>query len=346
MSLSDDYVLVGCSMLPNDENYIFITDKDGNLLKKFDNASNSFLLPDARISNKQQNDNYVYFDDVEVVDAKGNLITKFDAKDLNHECIYGSNQPRYYTPTFDYKTVNKNILAIVSEVKHVEEISKHDILDNSIVEYDTFGNVIWEWSVADNYDKLDLSDKEKQDIHDKNLKVVFFGEQNDFVHLNSACEVGKNKWYDAGDDRFKPDNIICCSRHMSRVFIINRETKEIVYTMDCRQFGVEHQHYAHIIPEGIDGAGNILLFHGHSKEPCFIEINPVTLEVVFKHIGNFRTNGMGNVQKMPDGKYLVGCSLRKKAVVVDSEHNETDIIVPQIFYRINAYPKQWIEKHM
>lgn len=346
MPLLDDYVLVGCTMIPNDENTIFIADGNGEILKTFPTSANSHIYPNMTVQNSLQEDKYVYFDDVIVKDVDGNVLTSFDTKSLNHECILGSNIPRYYTPGFDYSTANNNILAIVSEIKYDENISKHELLENTIVEYDFNGNIIWKWNVSEHYEQLGLTEEEKLDFYENDLRVSGFEEGNDYCHMNSACVVGPNKWHDAGDERFNPDNIICCSRHMSRVFIIEKTTGNVVYVMDCRDFDIIHQHYAHVIPEGIEGAGNILLFHGHSKTPCFIEINPVSNEVVFKHEGNFRTNGMGSVQKMPDGKYLVGCSLKRKVTIVDDEHNEEDIQLPQVFYRINACPRSWVANYL
>lgn len=343
MALSEDLVLVGVTMLPNTENHMFVADKDGNLIGQHPTAANPQIFPWARIECEEISDKNVYYKNVCVKDAMDTVWTQFEVPDLNHECIFGTNTPRYYSPAFDYGETNNNILLIKSETKNVPHISQFEILDNIVCEYDIFGNCVWEWSVANHYDQLGLTAEERQNIAENNLQVVYFGEENDFAHLNCACELGENQWYDNGDERFKPNNIMVCSRHMSRVFVIEKETGNIVYELNCKDFDIVHQHYAHIIPKGLEGAGNILLYHGHSKTPCIIEINPVTLEVVFKHTGNIRSNGMGSVQKLPDGSYLVGVSLRKKAVIVEKDHTEQEIPLHQIFYRINAVPKEWTE---
>lgn len=345
MALTEDLVLVGVTMLPNTENHMFVADKDGNLIGQYPTAANPQVLPHARIECSEVSEKNVYYNDVGVIDAMDTTWAYFPIRDLNHECIFGTNTPRYYTPAFDYGETNTNILLIRSEVKNEPYISQYDILDNIVAEHDLSGDCVWEWSIANHYDQLGLTAEERKNIAENNLQVIYFGEENDFAHLNCACELGENQWYDAGDERFKPENIMICSRHMSRVFIIEKETGNIVYTLNCKDsFDIVHQHYAHIIPKGLEGAGNILLYHGHSKTPCIIEINPVTLEVVFKHVGNFRSNGMGSVQKLPDGSYLVGASLRKKAVIVEKDGTEQDIPLHQIFYRINAIPKEWLEK--
>ena len=36
--------------------------------------------------------------------------------------------------------------------------------------------------------------------------------QSDWMHINSMSVLGPNKWYDQGDERFHPDNIIWDAR--------------------------------------------------------------------------------------------------------------------------------------
>ena len=43
--------------------------------------------------------------------------------------------------------------------------------------------------------------------------------------------LGENKWYDAGDERFNPENIIISSRHASFIAILSRQTGDIVWTL-------------------------------------------------------------------------------------------------------------------
>jgi hypothetical protein len=116
-------------------------------------------------------------------------------------------------------------------------------------------------------------------------------------------KLGKNKWYNAGDERFNPENIMICSRHANIIAIICRETGEIVWkigpdysqkTEEGKKIGqIVGPHHAHMIPEGLPGAGNILVFDNGgfsgygilgmpNKFRCYsrvIEINPYTLDI-------------------------------------------------------------------
>ena len=49
------------------------------------------------------------------------------------------------------------------------------------------------------------------------------------MHINSMCVLGENKWYDQGDERFHPDNIIIDARNSNILAIISKETGDIVW---------------------------------------------------------------------------------------------------------------------
>ncbi len=90
----------------------------------------------------------------------------------------------------------------------------------------------------------------------------------DWLHVNSATYVGPNRWFDQGDRRFTPNNVIISSREASLLAIVGRdgsivwrlgpdftESKEL---RAIRQ--IIGQHHAHFIPKGLPGAGNLLVF--------------------------------------------------------------------------------------
>jgi hypothetical protein len=166
------------------------------------------------------------------------------------------------------------------------------------------------------------------------------------MHLNSISWIGPNKWYDQGDQRFHPDNIIIDGRETNIIAIIDKKTGKIVW-----QIGPDYtktpalrklrqiigQHHAHIIPKGLPGAGNLLVFDnggyagydaptsqaptGHPRErrdwSRVIELNPVTLEVVWQRGGEklgyffrwdkhkFFSPYISSAQRLPNGNTLV-----------------------------------------
>ena len=90
----------------------------------------------------------------------------------------------------------------------------------------------------------------------------------DWLHMNSATYVGPNHWFDDGDKRFAPDNVIISSRQASLIAIVARDGS-IVWRIGpdfsksdalrkIRQ--IIGQHHAHLIPKGLPGAGDLLVF--------------------------------------------------------------------------------------
>ena len=350
-----DYVLFGCGIAPNDNNSVFAI-HDETFLDTFSGLTsvNPQVLPNGyKMTNTQNTKDakHTLFTDVKVIDKDMNTIIEFSAENLNHECIYGSNSPRYYTPAFDYSTLNSNILCIRNE--DVENNSLKDdesVINNIITEYDNTGNIVWSWSVLENFDKFNFTEEEITRYKEENIHLKMFGDGWDFCHLNSVCCLGPNKWYDNGDERFHPENLICCSRNLSLVFVIEKTTGNIIYQLKGTDFDSQYQHYAHIIPRGLPGEGNILLLDSHSKDGGgknhlgrIYEIDPVTREVVFKYEDSFASNAMGNVQKLEDGCYMIAATHSKKILTVSAEGEVVSTYpLNKLYYRVNLYPANWI----
>ena len=53
----------------------------------------------------------------------------------------------------------------------------------------------------------------------------------DYLHLNNLKVVGPNRWFDAGDKRFAPDNLLIDSRNANFIAIIDRNSGKIVWSL-------------------------------------------------------------------------------------------------------------------
>jgi hypothetical protein len=157
----------------------------------------------------------------------------------------------------------------------------------------------------------------------------------DWLHLNSATYLGPNRWFDAGDRRFAPNNIIVSSREASLLAIIARDGS-IVWRLGpsflesdaLRAIGqIIGQHHAHLIPKGLPGAGNLLVFDNGGAsgygEPSgmaprgvgvyarpssrILEIDPVTLTVVWSYTAGaqFFSSNISGMQRLPNGNTLI-----------------------------------------
>jgi hypothetical protein len=192
---------------------------------------------------------------------------------------------------------NDNVLTVVRP-----EGSRTD----EIIEIDRSGDIVWRWSGQ----RLE----------------PFFGEaasKGDITHINSVQELFDNPWYDDGDDRFRPGNLLVSARNLNLIFIIDRTGDEVVWTYD---FELDLQHEALMIDQGIPGHGNILLFNNGYRstyayrQSSVLQIDPITHEVLWKWAEKgFYTSTGGIEQPLPNGNLLISSSRGGRAFEVTQD---------------------------
>ncbi len=146
-----------------------------------------------------------------------------------------------------------------------------------ILEITPQGEKVWEWKSWEHLDVNRFSP----------LNAVA-----DWTHGNTASPLPPNKFYDAGDKRFKPGNIIFNPRNLDMVCIIDRETGKIVWTYTGNyKGGLAHPHDTNMVPSPLKGAGNILIYDNglfpkhrdHSGQSFILEVNPTTGDIEWKY---------------------------------------------------------------
>lgn len=220
---------------------------------------------------------------------------------------------------------------ILTKTMHAREAVAGDatLSDDRLIELGPDGELLWEWSVGDHIEEFGFDDDARQAIRNGAGRGAF-----DWFHMNSATYLGPNHWYEEGDERFAPDNIIFSSRSASIVAIVNR-AGNIVWqigpdysaTPEMRAIRqVIGQHHAHFIPKGLPGAGNVMVFDnggasGYGRPTAMaakgsniyarptsriLEINPDTLELVWSYTSStfFGTNISG-AQRLGNGNTLI-----------------------------------------
>jgi hypothetical protein len=163
-------------------------------------------------------------------------------------------------------------------------------------EVDCKGRVVWEWRSMDYIDDFPTWDRERKDP----------------THLNSIHELPPNRWFDGGDERFRPGNILVSARHLNTIFIIDRQSSEVVWQYSK---GLDYQHEASMVPKGEPGAGRILLFnngrHGRNgyRRSLVQVIGPISGEVEWEYGSRFFfSSAAGTVQKLPGENIFVASS--------------------------------------
>ncbi|WP_169053634.1 aryl-sulfate sulfotransferase [Alteraurantiacibacter aquimixticola] len=235
----------------------------------------------------------------------------------------------YYSPgTTPTLTGTRKLLLTHTSLSN-EAIADIVLEDDRIIELDAEDNIVWDWRASDHVDELGFTVAMRNAIRRLGTRDAF-----DWFHVNSATWLGPNRWYDAGDERFHPDNVIISSRQANVIAIIGRDGSivwrigpDFSASLAEQAIGqIIGQHHAHFIPKGLPGAGNLLVFdNGGSAgygDPTAVsptgnavmqrptsrvlEIDPVTLEVVWTYAGaNFYSFNISGAQRLQNGNTLI-----------------------------------------
>jgi len=284
---------------------------------------------------------------LEARDFAGNVIWRLDHNEqietADGETIWSLRQHHdwqrpdypagYYSPSFTPSATGGRTLVLTHTNHRLPEIADALLEDDRLIELAPDGEVLWEWIAGEHIDELELGADARAAIQ----AAPGFSRARgslDWLHVNSATYVGPNRWYDAGDARFAPDNVIISSRQASLIAIVARDGS-IVWQIGPDFSASEElsaigqiigQHHAHLIPEGLPGAGNLMVFDnggssGYGSPTSIapsgqgiyaratsriVEIDPTTLERVwaYQSPGFFSTN-ISSAQRLPNGNTLI-----------------------------------------
>jgi hypothetical protein len=156
------------------------------------------------------------------------------------------------------------------------------------------GKVVWEWRADDHLDSA---------------FPRWNREAKDPTHINSIRELPANRWFDRGDDRFRPGNLLVSARNLNTVFIIDKRSGEVVWQYCDR---LDYQHEAVMIPPGRPGAGLVLLFNNGLKnlyayrKSSVVAVNPMNEDVVWSYSDRLFFSAIaGTQQSLPNGNLLI-----------------------------------------
>lgn len=183
--------------------------------------------------------------------------------------------------------------------------SEEHQLGADIYEVNLEGEVVWEWHA---HDHLDL-----------NLfsPVTPLG---DWLHVNSIAPLPENKWFESGDTRFRPGNILLNARNINVMYIIDKQSGDVVWEGTHHyKGGMAHSHEPEMIRKGRPGAGNIILFDNslfprhrtHTGQSIIVEMDPTTQEIVWKYETEgyanikFFSKTMGTQERLPNGNTYI-----------------------------------------
>jgi len=252
----------------------------------------------------------------------------------HHDYERESNPVGYYAPGQEFIDRGKTLI-LSHKNKLVPEVSEKVLVDDVIYEVDWDGNLIgFEWHAADHFDEFGF-DRSAREVIYKNPQYDEEKERGDWLHINTLSVLGENRWYDeTGDERFNPENIMISSRSANFIAIISRATGDIVWkagpdflegTPEYKLGQFVGQHHSHMIPKGLPGEGNILVFDNGGRSgyggptgfPRYtreysrvIEFNPVKFEIVWQYGAEsggekFFSHYISSAQRLPNGNTLI-----------------------------------------
>jgi len=190
------------------------------------------------------------------------------------------------------------------------------------------GTVVWEWEPAEHLDRH---------FPDRDRSLA------DPTHINSVHELPPNRWFDSGDQRFRPGNILVSARHLNAVFIIDKASGDIVWTYSN---GLDFQHEAVMVAEGGVGAGLVVVFNNNYHSPtanrqsAILAIDPVAGRVVWQYRKwGFFSSVAGSEQPLPNGNLLITSSEGGRAFEVNLQGKTVwQWLPPFVPMRLLRYP--------
>ncbi len=359
-----------------------IIDMNGNVVRQIKNMHGfpNKLLPGGSLmgSTGRRKADFGYQDqkDLIQVDWNGEVTWKYDqwehTKDgdeapkwmarQHHDFQREGNPVGYYVPGMEPQVDRGNTLILLHKNLHNPKITDKLLCDDVFVEVDWEGNIVWEWTCSEHFDELNFSEEAKNTLyHHPNIRPEVGDGVADWMHINSMSTLGPNKWFDEGDQRFHPDNIIWCARVSNITGITDKKSGKIVWqigpeynaTKALRNLGwIIGQHHAHMIPRGLPGEGNILIFdnggwagygapnpgsptgllNAQRDSSRVLEFDPNTLEVIWKYTPveagfagltdnyKFYSGYISSAQRLPNGNTLITEGGNGRLIEVTPDH--------------------------
>lgn len=257
---------------------------------------------------------------------------------------------------------------IITFTKEAHEYNGRMVEFDIILEFDKDGNELTRWSTWDNLEEIKQFHKPLElerpktflipETHKKNTSI--WGANYDYYHLNAISILPENdlsKKYKA----FQKGNWLISFRHGSMLFILDKDTKNIVWRAidDQIEGSLQGQHSPFMRPNG-----NILIYENgrYRNKTRIIEIEPISLKIVWEYSpDDFFSLSQGYLQLLPNNNLLITESekgrvfeLNKdKEIVWEYYHpevqNKTNSNYKESYgtrqwiYRMTRYPKEFID---
>ncbi|MGA7343770.1 MAG: aryl-sulfate sulfotransferase [Terracidiphilus sp.] len=324
-----------------------LIDMDGNEVHRWLHAGNPAAVIDPRLVGGQRG--HVLLQLSEIDDQRGGIFTNKTVGELDWKgkiiWEWGAQAPGGAArQNHDWaRMANGDTLLLVAIPHPVAGLGPKTIGDQGIYEVAPDGAIVWKWVAGEHLKEFGFSPEGMKYLRERVERNP--PEPYGYLEINDMQLLGPNRWFDAGDWRFDPQNILIDSRKGNVVLIIDKKTGKVVWRLGPDFPGSEFspdqrimktsvprpvdqisgQHNAQLIPEGLPGAGNLLLLDdqgGAGFPPAalgiyagsrVLEIDPLKKEIVWQYTGrdsgrpvwSFFTSFVGSVSRLPNGNTLI-----------------------------------------
>ena len=295
----------------------------------------------------------------------------------HHDFQRQGNPVGFYAPGQEF--VPQGTTLVLAHSERLVPAIRDDRLDDDVIyEVDWSGTLTgFEWHGVDHVEEFGFDAAARDDIRTRSP-----GSLLEWLHGNSISRVGANHWFDEGYSAFHPDNIIYSSRNANFVIIIAHDTGNVVWRVGPDFAGRPEevlgqfagQHNPHLIPRGLPGAGNMLVFDNgggsgfggpattgtanrYSRDYSrVLEFDPITMQLVWDYgsaddANRFFSAFISNAQRLPNGNTLITIGNATRVIEVtplkqivweyvhipDSSGSKADWL-----YRSYRIPPEWL----
>jgi hypothetical protein len=377
----------------------YLIDMDGNVAHKWPYDGNPGAIIDPKLVGGARGHVLVQYQKLN--DSRGGIFTDRSVAELdwNGKKVWewGRQAPGGAArQNHDWARLkNGDTLLLVAVPRAVPGLGPKIIGDQAIYEVTPAGKIVWKWAAGDHLREFGFPPDGMAYLRERVKRNP--PEPYGYLEINDMQVLGKNRWYDAGDKRFNPDNIMIDSRKGNVILIISKRTGKVVWRLGPVFPGSEYspdqrihdrkvprpvdqfsgQHDAHLIPEGLPGAGNLLLLDdegGAGFPPAalgiyagsrVLEIDPEKKEIVWQYTGEdsgrppwtFFTSFVGNVTRLPNGNTLIDEGMNGRIFQITRDGDIVwEYITPfaghsvvngkpysnSLIYRAQAVPYDWV----
>ncbi|AZZ61305.1 hypothetical protein DSM07_08440 [Oenococcus sp. UCMA 16435] len=261
---------------------------------------------------------------------------------FNHQKIIDMNGNEV---TADFSLAEKSCFEVQHNLNTSNGFSSLPILDSQIVQKDAQNHVVWQWTTSEHFKDFHFNATAENAIYRLIQYNSCSGWSEPWLAIDNVKTIGENEWFDEGDRRFDPKNILFSAPNANILGIIDHLTGQIIWQLGptftqseaLRALGCLINPEARMIAQGLPGAGNLLIFdHGgsagygstngmspdgianeHRDFSRILEVNPMTLSIEWQYTPEeahyvqpldaykVYSKHFGNVQRLNNGNTLI-----------------------------------------